>query len=63
MVTMHAVRGYRVNGRPQARDGANRVYLLTQLLSQVLPPSSENACLDYAVSGVMPQDGQDGKSH
>jgi len=35
--------------------GASRVYLLTQLVSQVLPPSSENACSDCAVSGVMPQ--------
>jgi hypothetical protein len=35
--------------------GASRVYLLTQLVSQVLPPSSENACSDCAVSGLMPQ--------
>ena len=35
--------------------GASRVYLLTQLVSQVLPPSSENACLDCAASGVVPQ--------
>jgi hypothetical protein len=35
--------------------GASRVYLLTQLVSQGLPPSSENACSDCAVSGVMPQ--------
>ena len=35
--------------------GASRVYLLTQLVSQVLPPSSENACSDCAVSGVIPQ--------
>lgn len=32
-----------------------RVYLLIQFTSQVFPPSSENACSDWAVSEVIPQ--------
>jgi hypothetical protein len=32
-----------------------RVHLVTQFTSQVFPPSSENACSDWAMSGVTPQ--------
>lgn len=31
-----------------------REYLFTQFTSQVLPPSTEKACSDRAVSGVIP---------